>query len=48
MLGHDLGEGGLQPLAMGSDAERGRDRAGRIDADAGSLGAGVDRLAVFQ
>ena len=45
MLGHDLGQRGLQALAMGGDAERRGDRAGRIDADGGGLGAGVDRHA---
>ena len=45
MLGDDLRQRRLQPLPVRGDAERGRDRAGRIDADVRGLGAGVDRHA---
>ena len=43
MFGNDLGERGLQPLAMRGDAERRGDSAGGIDADDGRFGAGGDR-----
>ncbi len=39
----DLGQRGFQPLSMRGDAERRRDRAGRIDADLGGFRTGVDR-----
>ena len=45
MLGDDLGQRRLKTLAVRSNAERGGDGAGRIDADDRGLGAGIDRHA---